>query len=628
MTTTLVSKEPAQRRSITSLDGPWVLSAGVLIYIVMAVGLFWPTLPWSQTTLPSGAYGRGFGDPAQMTWFLEWIPYAIRHGLNIFHTNFLDYPSGVDLANGTSVPLLGVLAAPVTLSLGPVAAFNILLRLAFASSATSMFFVLRTWSRTPFAFIGGLLYGFGPYMITQGQNHLNLVFMPLPPLIVWCFYELLVVKRRRPLRMGLLLGVLCGAQALINSETLALIGVVAFFGLIVFAIVNRHNISGRLDFIAKAFFPALLVFLLLTGDLLWSMLFAQGHLVGPVYPTNALQGFRTDILEPIVPTDLQFVAQLTFAVMAYHFTGGNFTENAGYLSLPFVALFVFFAVRWRKDRLVLSASLLSVLAFILSLGNRLDVKGNATSIPLPEAVFAHLPLLDSTVPARYALLVSLFAVIVVTIGADRFVASLKDHRNPTTSTRLLDLGVVAAMLCTAVLMFPLVPLHTQRVPWAPDTVSTLNAIHPGTVVLTYPFTMEPWTEAMSWQALDEMRFRLIGGYVTEQESPNYGESFPSLIAPKVVEETLIKDQFGANKISGEQTIFPTPDAKADLQRALCTFVRRHDVGAVIFWKGGLYRGVDPSAAHQLFSDALGKPGVTNANRTLLIWLEPAAHCIS
>ena len=78
---------------------------------------------------------------------------------DIFHTNYLDYPLGVDLANGTSVPLLGVLASPITFTLGPVAAFNILLRVAFASSAGSMFLVLRNWSRTSIAFAGGLVFG-------------------------------------------------------------------------------------------------------------------------------------------------------------------------------------------------------------------------------------------------------------------------------------------------------------------------------------------------------------------------------------------------------------------------------------------------------------------------------------
>jgi hypothetical protein len=86
-----------------------------------------------------------------------------------------------------------------------------------------MFFVLKKWCRWPAAFVGGLAYGFGPYMVTQGQTHLNLAFVPLPPLIVWCLYELLFEQKRRPVRMGVLLGLLAGAQVLISPELLALL---------------------------------------------------------------------------------------------------------------------------------------------------------------------------------------------------------------------------------------------------------------------------------------------------------------------------------------------------------------------------------------------------------------------
>ena len=54
-----------------------------------------------------------------MSWFLAWTPFALGHGLNPFFTNYIDFPLGVNLASNTSVPLLGFLAAPVTLALGP-----------------------------------------------------------------------------------------------------------------------------------------------------------------------------------------------------------------------------------------------------------------------------------------------------------------------------------------------------------------------------------------------------------------------------------------------------------------------------------------------------------------------------
>jgi len=596
------------------------------VYGMLAVALFWPSVPWSQDTLPAGVYGRGFGDPAQMTWFLEWIPYALRHGLNIFHTNYLDYPLGVDLANGTSVPLLGVLSAPVTLTLGPVAAFNILLRIAFATSAGSMFWVLRKWTRTSVAFVGGLLYGFGPYMIDQGQNHLNLVFIALPPIMIWCLYDLLFLRLHSPKRTGLVLGALAGAQALINPELLAMMAVVLLIGLVVLVVVSPRHRNEWLIPLVQAIPAVVLIFLAITGYLLWAMFFAPGHLVGSVYPSSDLQFFRSDVLEAIYPTDNQFIAPLSLAVIAYRFAGGNFTENAGYLSVPFVVLFGIFAVRWRRDRVVLFASVLALISFVLSLGSRLTFQNKPTHFPLPEALLVHLPLWGNIVPARFSFLVALFSVIAVAVGTEKFLVSASSHATSGAGTRLGNLGVVALMVTALVLLWPLVPLHTETLPWANDVPSTLNAIPSGSVVLNYPFPLDPWTEAMSWQAADEMNFRIIGGYVTEQNGKHFGESFPVLLKPKIVEETLIQAQLGTNKISGEQINFPPPSARSKVQPALCVFLHRYHVAAVVFWKGKSYRGVNPGRAHRLFSAALGPPTISNVNDTLLIWLTTRTSC--
>lgn len=627
MHTEPVDAVPAQESLRRRDFGRWIVWICLAVYTLLAVGLFWPAPPWSTNTLPQSYFGHGFGDPAQMTWFLDWIPYAIRHGMDIFHTNYLDYPLGVDLANGTSVPLLGILAAPITLTLGPVAAFNILLRLAFASSAASMFLVLRNWSRTSVAFAGGLLYAFGPYMIDQGQNHLNLVFVPIPPVIVWCLYELLFVRRRSPVKLGILLGVLCGAQALINPELLVMLGVVVLIGLAGLASFSPRHLPDWFGPLVRALLPAVLIFAALTGYLLWAMFLAPEHLVGSVYPSLDLQYFRADLLEPVVPTDNLFIAPLALAVIAYHFAGGNFTENAGYLSISFVVLFAIFAVRWRKDRIVLYGAVLSLIAFVLSLGSRLTFQNQPSHFPLPEALLIHLPLWGSIVPARFSYLVALFSVITIAVGAERFFDYVKAHNEVQLRARLANLGVVALMLVSAVLLFPLVPAHTQKMAWASDIPATLKAIPVGSVVLTYPFTLDPWTETMSWQAADQMRFRIIGGYVTQQNGKHYGESFPVLLSPKIVEETLIKAQLGTNKISGEQVNFPKPNPNANVQKSLCTFLSRYGVGAVVFWKGGTYRGVNPSKIHHLFSAALGAPTFTNSNTTLLVWLTKKSHCV-
>ena len=82
------------------------------------------------------------------------------------------------------MPLLGVLGDAVTLAFGAFVTTTLFFTLAFPLSA-----LVRLCAHQPLgpvaagAFGGGLLYGFSPYLVAQGGSHLNLVFVPLPPLI-------------------------------------------------------------------------------------------------------------------------------------------------------------------------------------------------------------------------------------------------------------------------------------------------------------------------------------------------------------------------------------------------------------------------------------------------------------
>ena len=88
----------------------------------------------------------------------------------------------MNLAQNTSAPLLGLLTAPLTLAVSPIASVNLLLWLAFPLSAFSMFVVLRHWVRWDLAaFVGGALYGFSPYMVTQAVSALAHGIRAPPP---------------------------------------------------------------------------------------------------------------------------------------------------------------------------------------------------------------------------------------------------------------------------------------------------------------------------------------------------------------------------------------------------------------------------------------------------------------
>src|SRR5664280_2051624 len=127
----------------------WV---GIVLYGVLALTAYLPAWPGRAGSVPWCACD----DTAQSIWFLDWTPFAILHGHNVLVSNWLDVPGGFNLAQHASMPLLGLLAAPLTLALGPVASFNFLLWLALTASASTCFLALLHWTRwKPAAFVGG-----------------------------------------------------------------------------------------------------------------------------------------------------------------------------------------------------------------------------------------------------------------------------------------------------------------------------------------------------------------------------------------------------------------------------------------------------------------------------------------
>lgn len=586
-------------------------------FMLLAVVLYWPAPPWSAIRLPATPYGGySFGDPAQMTWFLAWVPFALTHGLNLFHTNYLGYPHGVNLADNTLSPLLGLLGMPVTLTLGPIATFNVLLRLAFASSASSMFWVLRHRCRWSVAFVGGLIFGFGPYVVSQGQTHLDLVFVPIPPLIVWCLHELLIVRQKRPARLGLSLGLLAGAQALIDIEILVLLMITMVLGVVGGVVAARLQWRKWISPLAQALLPAVVVFMAMTGYMFWWLLVAPGHLSGPVLAPSTLQMYRADLLGPILPTFTQWLVPTNYFATAAHFVGGNYSENSTYLGVPLITLMAFVAIRWRRDRVVFTAAVLAVVAFILSLGSRLTIDGHVTSIPLPEAVFARLLFLDNTVPARFALVVSVFVVIAVAVGIEHEIVHAKSRVNSLKRVAIAESVVVVLVITSLATLIPKVPFITKPATWPTGTFRALTVIRPGSVVLTYPYAIGTDTEAMSWAAETGMRFRIMGGYATVQDFPTYGDSYPLLMKQPFVQEYLVQAQ------DGSQLFYRRPSPHIDPKRALCDFVARYGVDNVVWWDSGSH----PFKIRQLFERTFGRPIGSTRDRSVLIWTTSPNRC--
>src|SRR5882724_1980447 len=230
---------PASRRR------PWPDVIAVLAYFGFSVIPYWNFWMAGGTRIA----GKG-GDVADETWFLSWVPYALLQAHNPLVTNWGNFPSGVNGVANTSVPLLGFLGTPVTSAFGAFATATLFFTLAFPLSALSAYLLLRRWIRwRPAAFAGGLLYGFSPYLAAQGLGHLNLAFVPLPPLIFLVLCQIAAPGPgsgpRKPWAWGAALALLCVAQFFVSIEVLASTVIIGVTGLLAAAVVHRDGARER-----------------------------------------------------------------------------------------------------------------------------------------------------------------------------------------------------------------------------------------------------------------------------------------------------------------------------------------------------------------------------------------------
>jgi hypothetical protein len=583
----------------------WRPIAGCLgAYVVLALLAYYPVGPFDSSRLPIAGGGNPAGnDPFQMTWFLTFVPYALTHGLSLFHTNFVDYPRGVNLADNTSVPLLGILAWPITATLGPIASFNFLIRLSFAVSGGSMFLVLRRWcSSWLAAFIGGLLYAFGPYMAAQ-ELHLDLIFVPIPPLLVLFGDELVRRQRMSPWVLGGLIGIASVVQFLTSPDIISGCALVALAIGVALAVRFRRLVRLKIVYIVKSASVAIGAFVVLASYPVYEMLFGPGRIGGPVVPVSLLQAARADIAGAFVPTSNQLAVPPFISFIGDYFVGGNLSENGTYLGIPLLIICFLIVRKFRKDATIVVMALAALFAWVVSLGGHLSIGTWPSPIPLPGDLLTYLPMFDNTIPARYALYVLLFVSMIVAIGIDRiWIPQFQAEESRRKRVRTLLLGGIVA-----VSVLPNIPFASSLDPWPAALPVTLErAVAPGTVVLTVPFPTPSSSEAMAWQAISDMHFRIVGGYANiATPGERSGQRQPIPLPPWHVQEVFSYPKLGS--------LLPwVPPAVAESQ--LLTYLNRYHVGAVAFSSMGSVT----SDGYWYLIDTIGQPEILRPG--FAIWL--------
>ena len=509
--------QPAQRRS------PALLA--LLTYLLLSVLLF--AAAWRD---PFHLVIGNSTDSLLGVWFLRWLPFAITHGHNPLLTNYLDYPAGANLMWNASMPLIDLILAPVTTTLGANFAYNLMTTVAIALSAWTAFLLVSRYVPSPWAAAaGGLLYGFSPFMIAHLLGHPALYNAFIPPLIFLLLDEALIRQRRSTVSTGILLGLLGTAQLLIGEELLALTALVAALAILLLAALEPGSVRAHAGHALQAVGVAAAVFFIT------SVVPLGAQFLGPQGFHGIIQGpntFVSDVLAFVLPSHLQALAPGWATRISDRFTGGLAEATNAYLGIGLAAVLLFVVVRFWSSTTVRLTALLAVVLAVLSLGQTIHIGGRVTYIPvfvlaltfpllqrfMPARLMLfsvvllwlgliRLPVLDNILPVRLMQFVYLLAGILVAVLLDAILR---------TRDRQAQLAGGAGLALSLILLLPAWPFPAAAPP-VPEFFRSamVDQIPDGSVALIAPFSRASvdGVDPVAWQAASDMRFRMPEGYI-------------------------------------------------------------------------------------------------------------------
>jgi hypothetical protein len=441
------------------------------------------------TSLSTRIFGQG-SDPYQFIWFLAWFPWAIAHHQSLFVSQLMWQPLGLKLLWISSVPLLCLALIPLTKLAGPIITYNLMVLAAPVLSAWAAYLLAFhvTRDRTA-ALIGGFLFGFSSYEAAMDYATPNLSFTFLLPCLVWLAMCRLQGGIGRPGAVALAV-IMLFSEFFISIEIFAMS---ALFGGMAWLAAYIAQPAQRPPLLA------LLIDALLAGAITTLLLapFLAEMLAGGPYiniPTLWPYFFVADPVNWFIPSALTWAGGAWAKPIAMHFPG-ILQEQGTYLGLPLIIIF-YHAVR--RGQVPIWLRWLLGIFLVLSLGPALWIGGRYTGLPLPWALFLHVPLISAALPARFALYVSLIAAMLVPLW---IIAA--------PAQRAWRLGL-AGLACLALLPAPHLSVPVPNaIFFQPGHVQ--QALGPDPVILVLPFGgTGPSTY---WQEEAGFSYRQTGGYM-------------------------------------------------------------------------------------------------------------------
>ncbi|ASW53917.1 hypothetical protein [Plantactinospora sp. KBS50] len=449
---------------------------------------------------PTGrASGANPTDATLFHWMLAHSARVVSHLENPLLSDRMNQPEGINVMANTSILGLGLPLSPVTMIWGPAVSFLVVVVTALAGTAVAWYFVLSrhlTESRLA-AFVGAALAGFCPGMISQAGGHPHIAVQFLVPLILAGVLRL--GASTRPVRHGVILGLLIAYQVFLGEETLFITALVGAIVLVAWVIQRRREVGRRWRPFLIGTATAGLVAAVLVAYPLYVQFFGPGnyrHVPG-------IKNYGADLLSFVnySPYSLGGDPEAPLRLAR------NTTELNTFYGWPLLIAVLTIAVWLRRHLWVRIATVVAVVLIPLSWGYDILIDGRYTGVAGPWAPLVEAPLFESVVTSRLGIMVGAAFGVLVTMALTELLRG--DLRRPLRIA--LGLLLVGTML-------PLIPRPLPISPAVRMPVSLADGrwrdyLSEDAALMPVPPQKPEVVRTMAWAANTGLGFKVSHSYV-------------------------------------------------------------------------------------------------------------------
>ncbi|MFD7833728.1 glycosyltransferase [Streptomyces sp. NPDC059761] len=444
-------------------------------------------------------------DQNQWEWFVGVATDNITHLRNPLFTTAQGMPDGVNLMANATMLGLTVPLIPVTLLFGETVTFALVLTLGMAASAWTWYWLIRRrlvqsrWA----AAAGGALAAFAPPMVSHANGHPNFVVLFMLPLII--DRALRLCEGRDIVRDGVLLGLFATYQIFLGEEPL----LIAALGMLVFSLAyllvdRRRALAAARPLGLGLVIAAGVCVPLLIFPLYWQFFGPQSY-HSVLHGDNAGNSPRAlvEYASRSLFGDAETAGRLSL----------NTTEQNAFYGWPLLALGVAVCVWMWRNRVVRALAITGAVTLALSLGPWVPVPRTDVVLPGPWRLMVKLPLFESVIEGRVAMVCAPVLGVLLALALDRIV------RMRTRELRTLGLlGVAAALI--PVLPLPLAVRERAPVPAFITSGAWKGYVKDGEALVPVPLPDPGQADALHWQVEADFGFRLAGGYFNGPWGPD------------------------------------------------------------------------------------------------------------